>query len=131
MTTRLTVKAVEAAKPGQVLTDGALGRGSGKLVLRVRAKKEWYFRYRPLGGRSVLRKLGEYPAMGLPEARQRAEALGRLVREGVDPKAKEREDAEEAHRADEQEARRGEPGATARRLRRGAARPGEGECQGH
>ena len=109
MTTRVTVKAVEAAKPGQVLTDGALGRGSGKLILRVRAKKEWYFRYR-LGGRSVLRKLGEYPAMSLPDARQRAEALGRLVREGIDPKAKEREDAEEAHRAAEQEARRGSLG---------------------
>ena len=116
MTTRLTVKAVEAAKPGKVLTDGALGRGSGKLVLRVRATKEWYFRYR-LGGRSVLLKLGEYPAMGLPEARQRAGELGRLVREGVDPKAKEREDAEEAHRAAEaahreaeREARRGSLG---------------------
>ena len=107
--TTLTVKAVEAAKPGKVLTDGALGRGSGKLILRVRAKKEWYFRYR-LRGRSTLRKLGEYPAMGLPEARQRAEALGRLVREGVDPKAKEREDDEEAHRAAEQEARRGSLG---------------------
>jgi integrase len=106
VTTRLTVKAVEAAKPGQVLTDGTLGRGSGRLLLRGRATKEWYFRYR-LGGRSVLIKLGEFPAMSLPEARQRAEALGRLVREGVDPKAKEREDAEEAHRAAEREARRG------------------------
>ena len=109
MTTRLTVKAIEAAKPGKVLTDGALGRGNGKLVLRVRATKEWYYRYR-LGGRSVLRKVGEYPAMGLPEARQRAGELGRLVRKGIDPKAKEREDAEEAHRVAEREARRGSLG---------------------
>ncbi len=109
MTTRLTVKAIEAAKPGKVLTDGALGRGSGKLILRARAKKEWYFRYR-LGGRSVLRKIGEYPTMGLPEARQRAGELGRLVRESIDPKAKDRENAEEALRADEQEARRGSLG---------------------
>ena len=107
--TTLTVKAVEAAKPGKVLTDGGLGRGSGKLILRVRAKKEWYFRYRLRGG-STLLKLGEFPLMGLPEARQRAGALAQLVREGIDPKAKEREDDEEAHRAAEQEARRGSLG---------------------
>ena len=109
MTTRLTVRSIEAAKPGDVLTDSALGRGSGKLVLRVRATKEWYYRYR-LGGRSVLRKLGEYPAMSLGEARARARALGDLVQEGVDPKAKEREDAEGARRVAEREARRGSLG---------------------
>jgi integrase len=109
VTTQLKVWAIEAAKPGDVLTDSSLGRGSGRLVLRVRATKEWYFRYR-LGGRSTLLKLGTYPEMRLPEARQRAGELGRLVREGIDPKAKEREDAEEAHRAVEQEARRGSLG---------------------
>ena len=103
------MRTIEAAKPGDVLTDSSLGRGSGKLVLRVRATEEWYFRYR-LGGRSVLRKLGEYPAMTLGEARARARTLGDLVREGIDPKAKEREDAEEARRAAEREARRGSLG---------------------
>lgn len=106
VTTRLTVRAIEAAKPGQVLTDGGLGRGSGKLLLRVRATKEWFFRYRRRGG-STLIKLGQYPGMSLPEARQRAGELGRLVRDGIDPKAKARQDAEEAHRAAEREARRG------------------------
>lgn len=110
MTTQLKVWAIEAAKPGDVLTDSSLARGSGRLILRARAKKEWYFRYRRLGGRSTLLKLGTYPEMRLPEARQRAGELGRLVREGVDPKAKEREDAEEAHRAAEQEGRRGSLG---------------------
>jgi integrase len=109
VTTQLKVWAIEAAKPGAVLTDSSLGRGSGRLVLRVRATKEWYFRYR-LGGRSTLLKLGTYPEMRLPEARQRAGELGRLVREGIDPKAKARGDAEEAHRAAEQEARRGSLG---------------------
>jgi integrase len=109
VTTRLTVKAIEAAKPGKVLTDGALGRGSGKLLLRVRANREWYYRYR-LGGRSVLRKLGEFPAMSLPEARHRAAELGQLVCAGIDPKAKERQDAEEALRAAERDARRGSLG---------------------
>ena len=129
MTTRLTVKAIEAAKPGKVLTDGALAKGTGKLMLRVRSTKEWYFRYRT-GRGSTLIKLGDYAAMSLPEARQRAGELGGLVREGIDPKEKAREDAEEAHRAAEREARRGKPGATARRVRGAAARPREGERQG-
>jgi hypothetical protein len=47
------VRSIEAAKPGEVLTDSSLGKGSGKLVLRVRATEEWYFRYR-LDGRSLL-----------------------------------------------------------------------------
>jgi hypothetical protein len=45
--------------------------------------------------------------MSLGEARARARALGDLVREGIDPKAKERQDAEEARRAAERETRRG------------------------
>jgi integrase len=105
VTTQLKDWNVKAAKPGDVLTDSLLGRGSGKLILRVRAKKEWYFRYR-LGGRSVLCKLGEYPKMGLAEARQRAADLGRLVRAGIDPKAKDRADDQEAER----DARRGSLG---------------------
>ena len=109
MTTRLTVRSIEAAKPGDVLTDSSLGRGSGKLVLRVRATKEWYYRYR-LGGGSAMRKLGEYPAMSLGQTRARARALGDLVREGIDPKAKEREDTEETRRAFERAARCGSLG---------------------
>jgi Arm domain-containing DNA-binding protein len=109
VTTRLAVESIEAAKPGDVLTDSSLGRGSGKLVLRVRATEEWYFRYR-LGGRSALRKLGEYPAMSLGEARARARVLGDLVRAGIDPMAKEREDAEGARKVAEREARRGSLG---------------------
>ncbi|MCA1852965.1 MAG: integrase family protein, partial [Beggiatoa sp.] len=103
------MRSIEAAKPGEVLTDNSLGRGSGKLVLRVRATEEWYFRYRLRGG-STMYKLGEYPVMSLPEARAKARALGDLVRAGIDPKAKEREDAEEARRAAEREARRGSLG---------------------
>jgi integrase len=105
VTTRLTVKAIEAAKAGDVLTDSSLGRGSGKLVLRVRARREWYFRHR-LGGRSTLIKLGDFPRVGLPEARRRAEELGRLVREGIDPKIRERE----ARGAAERDSRRGSLG---------------------
>jgi integrase len=109
MTTQLKWTMVEAAKAGDVLIDNALAKGAGKLVLRVRKRKEWYFRYRLRGG-STLRKLGEYPAMSLSEARARARALGDLVREGIDPKAKERKDAEEARGAAEREARRGSLG---------------------
>jgi integrase len=100
---------VEAAKAGDVLIDNALAKGAGKLVLRVRATKEWYFRYRLRGG-STLRKLGEYPAMSLGEARARARAFGDLVQEGIDPKVKERQDAEEARRVTEREGRRGSLG---------------------
>lgn len=107
--TQLKVTQVEAAKPGDVLTDGSLARGSGKLILRVRKAREWYYRYR-LGGGSTLMKLGNYPTMKLPEARERAGELARLVRAGIDPKEKERQDAEEAHRAAEREARRGSLG---------------------
>ena len=92
-------------------------------MLRVRATEEWYFRYR-LGGRSVLSKLGDYPRMSLPEARAKARALGDLVRAGIDPEAKEREDAEEARRAAEREARRATLGQLLTGLSRGCAPKG-------
>ena len=129
MTTRLTVRSIEAAKPGDMLTDSSLGRGSGKLVFWVRATKEWYYRYR-LGGRSVLRKLGEYPAMGPGGGPPTGRELGRS---GAGGHRSEGEGAR-GSRGSPQSGRTGgptrKPGATARRLRRVATHPGEGERQG-
>ena len=116
---KLTDSKLRATKPGQHLTDSLLAKGSGKLVFRVRerpdgvAAREWYFRYR-LYGANTLMKLGEYPSLSLAEARAKAAEKASLVRSGVSPKEKIREDAEraaiereKARRAVELEARKG------------------------
>ncbi len=58
------------------------------LVLRVRpGRKDWYFRWRPQGGTVRKIALGQYPMIGLSEARQKSEALRKQRAEGIDPQA--------------------------------------------
>src|SRR3954452_22382450 len=58
------------------------------LCLRVMASgfRSWTFRYRPKGAASLKRvTLGRYPAISLSEARERADKLRIIVREGGNP----------------------------------------------
>jgi integrase len=102
----LTVKSIEAEKPGdktREVLDGMLSKGEGTLYLRVRSTteggaREWFYRYTLDGTRPRI-KLGEYPAMGLLEARELAKEKAALVKKGIDPKEQaelEREAAKEA-----------------------------------
>lgn len=77
----LTVKEIEAAKPGKTLADG---RGLS-LVVDAAGNKRWVLRYtRPDGRRNWL-GLGSYPALSLLSARSKAqEALEQLAK-GNDP----------------------------------------------
>jgi integrase len=72
------------------------------LALRVMptGKKIWSVRYKPLGASKLTRfPLGEYPAVSLTKARNRAEDIKSLARNGDDPGA-----AREAIRAERQRA---------------------------
>lgn len=62
------------------------------LYLQVTPKgvKAWYYRYRT-GGKEKRAGLGQYPAVTLAAARDKAGELRRMVREGVDPMTERRE----------------------------------------
>lgn len=82
---KLTVDIVRAAKPGTKLTDDG-EHGGGRLVLIVSEKgtRSWHVRSR-VNGTDRTRKLGEYPAMNLADARAAARSMGgkELVRTGT------------------------------------------------
>lgn len=61
-------RAIERGKPA-VLSDGN-GKGTGRLVLIIRKKAEWYIRSQRDGKRQSV-KIGTYPEMGLNRARER------------------------------------------------------------
>lgn len=89
-----TIKLRSLTKPG-VYGDG------GGLYLQVRGAdhRSWILRYK-LGGRSRWMGLGQFPDVGLAEAREAATAGRRLVRQGTDPIDQRRgERAEAAARA--------------------------------
>ena len=62
------------------LTDG----GGLHLLITPAGSKLWRFRYR-LGGAENTFAVGEYPLVGLHEARQARDAARRLVKEGIHP----------------------------------------------
>ena len=83
MPARLTDTAVRNAKPREKaykLTDG----GSLFLLVTPSGSKLWRYRYR-LAGIENLFAVGEYPAMGVQQAREARDAARRLVREGIHP----------------------------------------------
>jgi integrase len=56
------------------------------LLVRATGKATWTFRYRPRGGGARRRvRLGEYPSVGLAEARRRADKQRGKVADGADP----------------------------------------------
>nr|WP_061796395.1 integrase domain-containing protein [Serratia ficaria] len=72
------------------------------LLVKTTGKKLWRFRYlRPGSSSRTMVSLGAYPALSLADARQiRAEKLAILAR-GIDPQAKEAEEAEQKQVAQE------------------------------
>jgi integrase len=73
VTIKAAIKDVQATLKPRKLADGA-GRGTGRLVLRIRVMpqrvmSEWYAQ-QVSGGRRTLIKLGTYPEISLAEARQ-------------------------------------------------------------
>jgi hypothetical protein len=78
-------RGVRAAPPGEHTVDGASG-----LILRVHAAangsltRTWIVRVND-GGRCRRLGLGQYPALGLAEARRKATDAHRAIAEGIDP----------------------------------------------
>ena len=76
---RLTERGVQTAKPGRH------GDGDGlHLVVSETGRKKWVLRYQVAGVRKD-KGLGGYPAVGLKDARERANEARKLVARGVDP----------------------------------------------
>jgi len=91
---KLTVKAVEYAKPGPARREVPDGLISGLyLVVQPSGSKSWAYRYR---ANSKTRKLtlGRYPKIGLAGARELAQKAELEIRQGRDPadKAPKREE---------------------------------------
>ncbi|MGO7806360.1 tyrosine-type recombinase/integrase [Rhizobium ruizarguesonis] len=83
----LTVKSVEAMKPGSARREVADGGLPGLyLVVQPSGSMAWAIRYR-FGGRPRKMTVGNYPLFGLAKARELAGAALRSVAEGKDPGA--------------------------------------------
>ena len=76
---------LNAAKMRTLVKPGAYGDGGG-LYLQVRGKaaRAWIFRFKR-AGRTRLMGLGSFPAIGLADAREAADAARKLLARGVDP----------------------------------------------
>ncbi|HCV66388.1 MAG TPA: integrase [Serratia sp.] len=93
----------EVQKAKALEKDLTLHDGDGLfLLVKTTGKKLWRFRYlRPGTSSRTMVSLGAYPALSLADARQiRAEKLAILAR-GIDPQAKEAEEAEQKQVAQE------------------------------
>lgn len=93
----------EVQKAKALEKDLTLHDGDGLfLLVKTTGKKLWRFRYlRPGTSSRTMVSLGAYPALSLADARQiRAEKLAILAR-GIDPQAKEAEEAEKKQVAQE------------------------------
>jgi integrase len=88
----LTVREVETAKPTSKQYKLADGRGLCLLVMPSGAKY-WRWRYR-FEGTEKMMSLGEYPEVGLKEARERQGVARKLWSSGVDPLAERKAVAE-------------------------------------
>ena len=85
----LTNAAIRSLRDGESRTDGSLPVGAGRLIVECRKsrstlRKRWLFRYRTASSSGKL-VLGDYPGVGLDEARAKARAHIEQVRTGVDP----------------------------------------------
>lgn len=86
----LTDAAIRAMRDGETRTDGSLPVGAGRLLIecvKVRGvlHRRWIFRQRSEEGVRKLR-LGDYPAVGLEQARTKARGHIEQVRKGIDPR---------------------------------------------
>lgn len=89
MANNLTETQIKALKPKDKLYQVADAEG---LVIEVAksGSKLWRLRYR-YAGKSVLMALGEYPAIGLKQARQLRDEAKALLAMGIDPRQKKTE----------------------------------------
>jgi integrase len=87
--TRLTKRLVEAAKPGQCLSDCDV-RGF-RVVVSPSGARRFVAHYRLPNGNQSTVKLGTFPALTVEEAREAAREQLALVRKGIDPGKRKRE----------------------------------------
>ena len=119
----LTDTHIRHAKPGK--TPRKLPDDRGLYIeIRPTGAKLWRYRYR-IGGKENVSALGEYPEIGLQEAREDRDAARKLVKQGIHP----------AHRRAETKAAATPPMQTlSRRLQHGGSltseRPGRRERRG-
>lgn len=88
----LNAKAVKALKPKEKQYKTADKDGLYVLT-RGNGKKLWQYKYKFAGKEKVF-SYGPYPEVSLLEARQKHEVVRKQVRDGVDPMAKKKADAE-------------------------------------
>lgn len=96
MAVRLTDRKVAALSATKVRAE-VFDREPG-LLIRVspEGRKTWFLRYRTADGRQPRYKLGTFPATGVKDARERAQAARRVLEAGQDPAALERRSKAEA-----------------------------------
>ena len=87
-----TSVALEALKPTGKLYEVSDGKTRGlRVAVQPSGAKSWIIRYRPKGSRANRKlTLGAYPAVGLKEARARANKALSIIAEGGDPAAEKR-----------------------------------------
>lgn len=82
---KLSTKGVQHAKPKDKncrLSDG----GNLYLLIKTNGRKYWDFRYkRQATGKVSYLGMGPYPDVSLAEAREKAQEMRKLLREGIDP----------------------------------------------
>jgi len=89
----LTKRVVEAAQPGQCLSDNEV-RGF-RLVVSPTGTRRFVASYR-VAGKSSMKALGTFPQLTVDQARDEAREVLRLARHGVDPQQRERQAREDA-----------------------------------
>lgn len=93
-TTPLTNTEVKQAKPRE--KEYTLSDGSG-LLLRIRpaGSKSWFFNYyQPFTKKRLKYSMGEYPSVGLADARRKAEQARKLLADNIDPQEHEATEAQ-------------------------------------
>jgi integrase len=82
---KLTAEIIEGTKKVKALPIGKWGDGDGlQLVITAPGRGKWVYRY-SMSYKAHEMGLGDYPTVGLTEARERALAARREARSGIDP----------------------------------------------
>ncbi len=97
----LTDTAIKALKPKDKVYREADSEGLA-IEVRTNGNKLWRYRYRFMGKPSML-SLGEYPLIGLKQARQLRDEVASLLAQGLDPAEQRKQKKEAAIQAQEAE----------------------------
>jgi integrase len=87
----LTVARIDSAKPNPEKPVYLSDERGLYLEIKSQGSKGWRFRYK-LAGKPRLMSFGAYPEVGLDEARERRDKARRLLRDGIDPCQKRKEE---------------------------------------